>query len=217
MPLDFPSNPSNGTIYQDYIYSSSDKTWNTLRSKPNVSSRIGSLEEFKVNKAGSETIPAAITFSGSNVFNGTGSLSNATQTFNNDISYGPNVVGSSITYSKSMQLSTSAQTIFTRNDNIIPYDGTYLVKIETLSSYNNGGVSYWETYAGVMRWFTAYTNKDDIDGISLHRMGHAPNYETISMRTIRTFGNNGTHALQIYSTVNWSSPMTINFSFRRLI
>lgn len=220
MPLDFPTNPANGQIYENYVYDAANGAWRASSPQSRLVESVRSLESSKVSKSGTSTISGANTFSGSNTFANATTFT-GTQTFNSSINYGAGVIGQVITYTKSMQVNTSAQNVFIYNDNILPYTGTYLVRIEEFSSFDVGGATYSHTYVGVMQWLTGdVTNQLDsgyaADVIGLHRNGHAPNNESISLRTLKTAGNNGTHALQIYSNLNWSSAKSLTFSFRRI-
>lgn len=215
-PLDFPSSPVDGQTYEGYSYSQKHASWLASSGPEALAQRVAALESGKVGLteaniiSGNKTLSSSNLFSGSNIF-GQGT----THTFDTALNYGPGTIGQAFSYSKSIAVTTNAQNVFTKNDNILPYQGTYLVKIESISDWPVGGLVYEETYTGIMQWFTGTTNSDVADGIPLTNMGHATNGQAYYLRTARTFSNTGTHALQIWSTYNLSAR-TFNFSFRRL-
>ena len=118
-----------------------------------------------------------------------------------------------VTYNKSMTITTSAQNIFSATDNIL-VTGTYLVKINSISDYLVHGAHYGETYCGIMQWYNEGTNSDVADTIPLHRMGHAPNWQTYYLRTLRNGASCGT--FQIWGAFANSGSYTYNFTFKRI-
>ena len=49
MPLDFPANPSNGQIYDDYYYDSASTSWRALGSNNGLADRISLVEKYAIN------------------------------------------------------------------------------------------------------------------------------------------------------------------------
>jgi len=93
--------------------------------------------------------------------------------------------------------------------------GTYIVQI-----YADGDVPryhYSEYYSGVMSWYNASTNSNEVDEITLHRAGHAPNDGNIFLRTLRHPSGGDNLMLQLRSTHNSTSASNYIFKFRRMI
>lgn len=214
MPLVFPKNPTDGQFYKDFYYDAASSAWKSIASPTMLESRMSSIETNKVDKIKANTLTGTKTFTAANTFAGQNTF-NDTQTFDRSLGFGSGVIGQSITYSKTLSVTTSAQNIFTNANGILPVTGTYLVKINSISNWPQGGVNYEETYSGIMQWYTNTTNSDVTDQINLTSMGHANNGQYYYLRTARTGGATNTHALQMWCTSNLSST-TYNFTFTRI-
>lgn len=118
-------------------------------------------------------------------------------------------------FSKSLTLTTAAQNLFTSGDGVLA-DGIYIVRAWA-NDYGVGGGHYNETYAGLMYWYTSTTNSTSSDEITLHRMGHAPNFGRLHLRTCRATGSISTNqALQIWGDTTNTGASTYNFWFKRI-
>lgn len=120
-----------------------------------------------------------------------------------------------ITITKSIRVTTSWQ-----NTGIYCSDigtGAFVVMIENVNDWNNGGSHYNEYYVGLMASWASGSNSGEIDDILLHRCGHAPNSSVIYLRTARVGGNASSPLLQIAGNYNMNSAQNITFKFRRII
>jgi len=93
--------------------------------------------------------------------------------------------------------------------------GTYIVQIYADSDVPR--YHYSEYYSGVMSWYNGSTNSNEVDEITLHRAGHAPNDGNIFLRTLRHPSGGDNLMLQLRSTHNSTSASNYIFKFRRMI
>ncbi len=93
--------------------------------------------------------------------------------------------------------------------------GTYIVQIYADSDVPR--YHYQEFYSGVMSWFSGGTNSNEVDEITLHRAGHAPNDGNIFLRTLRHPSGGDNLMLQLRATHNSTSASNYIFKFRRMI
>lgn len=117
---------------------------------------------------------------------------------------------------RSMQVTTVAQNVFTAADGVL-VSGVYLVLMH-VNNYMVGGNQYNETYVGTMYWFGEGTNSTSSDEIPLHRMGHSPNTGRTHLRTCRA--QDVSHlgqALQIWAEQSDLSPCNYSFWFKRIM
>lgn len=56
MAFDFPTNPTNGQVYQNFYYDSSTAAWRNLGSKNALSSAVTTLQAFDANTVGLKNI-----------------------------------------------------------------------------------------------------------------------------------------------------------------
>lgn len=214
MPLTFPKNPTNGQLYKDFYYDAESSAWKSIASPTMLEFRMSSIETNKADKSKANTLTGTKNFTAANTFTGQNTF-NDTQTFDRSLVFGSGVIGQTITYNKTLAVTTSAQNIFINSNGILPVTGTYLVKINSISNWPQGGVNYEETYTGVMQWYTNTTNSDVSDQIPLTYMGHANNGQVYYLRTLRVSGAANNHALQMWCTSNLSST-TYSFTFTRI-
>lgn len=119
------------------------------------------------------------------------------------------------TITKSIKVTTSWQ-----NTGIYCSDigtGAFVVMIESVSDYSNGGAHYSEHYVGLMASYAGGSNSGVTDEIPLHRCGHAPNSSILYLRTARVGSNASSPVLQIAGNYNMSAAQNITFKFRRII
>ena len=93
--------------------------------------------------------------------------------------------------------------------------GTYIVQIYADSDVPR--YHYQEYYSGVMSWYNGGTNSNEVDEITLHRAGHAPNDGNIFLRTLRHPSGGDNLMLQLRATHNSTSASNYIFKFRRMI
>ena len=93
--------------------------------------------------------------------------------------------------------------------------GTYIVQIYVDSDVPR--YHYSEYYSGVMSWYSAGTNSNEVDEITLHRAGHAPNAGNVFLRTLRHPSGGDNLMLQLRATHNSTSASNYIFKFRRMI
>jgi hypothetical protein len=90
-------------------------------------------------------------------------------------------------------------------DTDIP-SGVYILKVYC-ETWAAGGNMYYETHSGMFTWYSEGTNSGNVDSITTHRAGHAPNAEIVSFRTARN-GSGYFLALQITSNYTWGLDST---------
>lgn len=124
--------------------------------------------------------------------------------------------GSDTSYYKSMTASANVwTTVFTHQDSVLS-TGVYIFKVY-IADVGYGGSSYYETYASSpFYWYASGTNSGAADTIDTHKMGHASNSSHYQFRTLRTGGNSGTQAFQLYTPDAVTSPYPYTFYFKRI-
>ena len=117
------------------------------------------------------------------------------------------------TVTVSAQLTTSWQDTGINGSDLST--GTYIVQIYADSDVPR--YHYQEFYSGVMSWYSGATNSNEVDEITLHRAGHAPNDGNIFLRTLRHPSGGDNLMLQLRATHNSTSASNYIFKFRRMI
>ena len=117
------------------------------------------------------------------------------------------------TVTVSAQLTTSWQDTGINGSDLST--GTYIVQIYADSDVPR--YHYQEFYSGIMSWSSAGTNSNEVDEITLHRAGHAPNDGNIFLRTLRHPSGGDNLMLQLRATHNSTSASNYIFKFRRMI
>lgn len=119
------------------------------------------------------------------------------------------------THDKALTLTTSWQDTGVQGS-MLP-GGTYIVQVYA-ADYGSGGGQYYETYSGVMTWYSGDTNDTSWDEIPLHSAGHADQDRAIYLRTLRTAtADTRNMVLQIAGDGTNTSAYTYTFKFRRMI
>ncbi len=117
------------------------------------------------------------------------------------------------TVTVSAQLTTSWQDTGINGSDLST--GTYIVQIYVDSDVPR--YHYQEFYSGVMSWYNGGTNSNEVDEITLHRAGHAPNAGNVFLRTLRHPSGGDNLMLQLRATHNSTSASNYIFKFRRMI
>ena len=117
------------------------------------------------------------------------------------------------TVTVSAQLTTSWQDTGINGSDLST--GTYIVQIYADSDVPR--YHYQEFYSGVMSWYNGGTNSNEVDEITLHRAGHAPNDGNVFLRTLRHPSGGDNLMLQLRATHNSTSASNYIFKFRRMI
>jgi hypothetical protein len=125
-----------------------------------------------------------------------------------------------VTINKTVSISANTWTSLDISLSNIGGSGTFAVQVYSNAHGSTGGAWYNMYWSGIMSWFHATTNDNDIDEIPLHMAGHARNDNTLELRT-KLHTNDGTSyanrcELQI-KTANALSSAPISFRFRKLL
>lgn len=97
--------------------------------------------------------------------------------------------------------------------------GTYFMQLWNYNSFNVGGGSYEEYYAGFLGWFSGNTNNVYVDNIYVHHSGHATNGEDLQFRTVRGINNayNGVQLEVRSDQYDHTGNSTLYLSFRKIM
>lgn len=211
MPLDFPNDPDNSQTYINYVWDDVASAWIASGSKNGLSQRIQGVDASKMSATTNQLVSGNNTFTGTTSFT-TSNTFNSVQTFNSDITVAPVNIGSVVTITRTLALSTTSVTVFSGNDNLLP-TGTYM-----MSAYTNAGYPLWNyTYVGLMQWFQTLTNSTAGTGlVNTHEMGHSTENFRVYFKVLRAVATSpGTQAFQIWASGNISSRDYV-FKFRRI-